>query len=235
MTDVMAPCPFCGGAAVAGEIDEPDHPDFGGHFIECAECGAATGLRFACGDDPRPLLAEQWNRRPTRRLQAMHDLVAAAAALSGESEELELDDGLGRAAVHDLWFDLDDALDAIAESAPAAVETAPDTIQAPAERLTALDLQNIGLIAQHHRDSATLRRLCAERDEALEQITRLRAPIVARPISEWGAEAGDVVWWRFPIDEPAWIGRPDDSGWPGYHTHWTPHPALPEQGDKRGG
>ena len=51
--------------------------------------------------------------------------------------------------------------------------------------------------------------------------------VVARPLDEWHEDHGDVVWWKFPIDEPAWIGCPLDSHWPGYHTHWTPHPDVP--------
>lgn len=68
---------------------------------------------------------------------------------------------------------------------------------------------------------------------------------VARPLSEWHEEIGDVLWWRFPIEEPPYCGSPRDvgrtirmtvesfgaeptvsyaqvGGWPGYHTHWTP-------------
>lgn len=37
--------------------------DAGGRYIACDACDASTGLRFACGDDPTPLLMEQWNRR----------------------------------------------------------------------------------------------------------------------------------------------------------------------------
>lgn len=53
-------------------------------------------------------------------------------------------------------------------------------------------------------------------------------PLLARPLNEWHEDMGDVVWWKFPVDEPAWIGSPLASDWPGYHTHWTPHPAVPE-------
>jgi hypothetical protein len=49
----------------------------------------------------------------------------------------------------------------------------------------------------------------------------------ARPLDEWHEDDGPVVWWKFPVDEPAWIGTPLDSDWPGYHTHWTPHPEVP--------
>jgi len=62
----LKPCPFCGNDDPQfGYIEDEGSPDNGGHFIQCTkiECGASIGLRFACGDDPRPLLAEQWNRR----------------------------------------------------------------------------------------------------------------------------------------------------------------------------
>lgn len=52
----------------------------------------------------------------------------------------------------------------------------------------------------------------------------------ARPLSEWHEDDGPVVWWKFPVDEPAWIGTPNCDDWPGYHTHWTPHPAIPTAG-----
>lgn len=52
-----------------------------------------------------------------------------------------------------------------------------------------------------------------------------------RPIDEWHEDYGDVVWWaRLEgewIGEAAWIGTPNDSDWPGYHTHWSPHPPFP--------
>ncbi|MFM1991302.1 MAG: hypothetical protein RJA99_4259 [Pseudomonadota bacterium] len=57
MSDELKPCPFCGGKAFF------DQEDGGGHFVMCDRCSASTNLRYACGDDPRPLLAEQWNRR----------------------------------------------------------------------------------------------------------------------------------------------------------------------------
>lgn len=71
----------------------------------------------------------------------------------------------------------------------------------------------------------------------------------ARPLAEWDESMGDVLWWKFPITEPPYVGSPLDlgypvevavrahgvdklvrvniGGWPGYHTHWTPLPALP--------
>lgn len=50
-----------------------------------------------------------------------------------------------------------------------------------------------------------------------------------RPIAEYHEDMGPVVWWRFPVSECAWIGMPSDYSWiPGYYTHFTPHPVVPE-------
>ena len=73
----------------------------------------------------------------------------------------------------------------------------------------------------------------------------------ARPLSEYHEDMGPVLWWKFPIDEPPYVGTPNDlgqtvavcvyvsgmqktevqtdvGGWPGYHTHWTYLPFVPE-------
>lgn len=69
-----------------------------------------------------------------------------------------------------------------------------------------------------------------------------------RPISEYHEDMGPVLWWKFPIDEPPYVGTPMDLGhtvevsvqavgvdkmmranvgaWPGYHTHFTPLPKV---------
>jgi hypothetical protein len=81
---------------------------------------------------------------------------------------------------------------------------------------------------------------------AKDQLDKLRKP---RPRSEYREEMGDVLWWRFPIEEAPYCGNPNDlgmtvemrhyvggngdiktvrtdvGGWPGYHTHWTPLPT----------
>lgn len=77
-----------------------------------------------------------------------------------------------------------------------------------------------------------------------------RDGVEARTIDEWHEDDGSVCWWALDengqwLGEPAYIGSPLDlgrayslsigehefvatlGGWPGYHTHWTPHPALP--------
>lgn len=43
-----------------------------------------------------------------------------------------------------------------------------------------------------------------------------------RPLDDWGEDYGDALWWKFPIEEPPYVGSPLDLSWPGYHTHWTP-------------
>ena len=44
----------------------------------------------------------------------------------------------------------------------------------------------------------------------------------ARPLEEWHEDYGDALWWRFPIEEPPYVGSPLSEDWTGYHTHWTP-------------
>jgi transcription elongation factor Elf1 len=58
----LLPCPFCGNAKNIAMANE-NHDHSGGYFIACPVCDASTGLRYAMGDDPRPLLIGQWNRR----------------------------------------------------------------------------------------------------------------------------------------------------------------------------
>ena len=50
----------------------------------------------------------------------------------------------------------------------------------------------------------------------------------ARPLAEYHEDMHGVVWWFFPVCEAPWIGSPYDSGWPGYHTHFTPLPPAPK-------
>ena len=53
-----------------------------------------------------------------------------------------------------------------------------------------------------------------------------------RPLEEWWEAYGDVLWWKFPIEEPPYVGSPLDENWPGYHTHWTPIPlSEPPKGE----
>lgn len=58
----LLPCPFCGNAKNIAVVNEK-HDHSGGYYIACPVCNASTGIRFACGEDPAPLLIEHWNRR----------------------------------------------------------------------------------------------------------------------------------------------------------------------------
>jgi len=76
-----------------------------------------------------------------------------------------------------------------------------------------------------NRDAAS------ERVRLKHRIRELEAAPVARPIAEYHEDYGNVLWFAWDTDdwlgEPAWIGQPLDSDWPGYHTHWLPHPPFP--------
>jgi hypothetical protein len=60
--------------------------------------------------------------------------------------------------------------------------------------------------------------------------------VAARSLSaleDWHEDNGCVLWWRLPIDEPPYVGTPNCSDWPGYHTHWQEIdcPSYNEQQD----
>ncbi|EPG5279268.1 Lar family restriction alleviation protein [Pseudomonas aeruginosa] len=59
MAEELKPCPCCGGEAVFVKLDD------GGMVAVCASrgCVASGVARYACGDEPRPLIAETWNAR----------------------------------------------------------------------------------------------------------------------------------------------------------------------------
>lgn len=43
----------------------------------------------------------------------------------------------------------------------------------------------------------------------------------ARPLADWHEDFGSVLWWKFPVVEPPYVGSPLSEDWPEYHTHWT--------------
>lgn len=50
----------------------------------------------------------------------------------------------------------------------------------------------------------------------------LEQHLIAIPFEEYHEDMGPVLWWRFPIEEPPYVGMPIDFDWAGYHTHFTP-------------
>lgn len=73
----LLPCPFCGASAAVQNESPADNS--GGYFVECKSCGASTNLRYACGDNPVPLLVEQWNARAPQAVGAQAAPVAPDA------------------------------------------------------------------------------------------------------------------------------------------------------------
>lgn len=55
----------------------------------------------------------------------------------------------------------------------------------------------------------------------------------ARPRDMWHGDHGSVLWWKFPVCEPPYVGSPLDDDFPEHVTHWTPivvPPAPAEEG-----
>ena len=42
-----------------------------------------------------------------------------------------------------------------------------------------------------------------------------------KPFHLYHEDMGPKLWWRFPIEEPPFVGTPLDTDWPGHHTHFT--------------
>jgi hypothetical protein len=64
---------------------------------------------------------------------------------------------------------------------------------------------------------------------AIHQARQALAPEVAIPGEHYHEDDGPVLWWQLPVmdQEQPWVGTPNDSDWPGYHTHYTPLPPAP--------
>lgn len=45
---------------------------------------------------------------------------------------------------------------------------------------------------------------------------------IAQHINNWKEDDGNVLWWKFPVNEPPYVGTPLDDDFPDYVTHWTP-------------
>lgn len=44
------------------------------------------------------------------------------------------------------------------------------------------------------------------------EVKAVLAAMKPRPIAEWREDMGPVLWWRFPITEPPYVGTPLDLG-----------------------
>ena len=96
-SEVLGPCPCCGSAAAFGAATGDDE---GAYFVYCttAQCGLTTNLMFACMDDPKPILAERWNRR-TVGGKCVSALEADLLEAKGYIEELDRENDRLRAAL----------------------------------------------------------------------------------------------------------------------------------------
>lgn len=52
--------------------------------------------------------------------------------------------------------------------------------------------------------------------------TSMRVYTTPRKRDDWDEGDGPVLWWRFPVCEPPYVGDPRDDDFPEYVTHWTP-------------
>lgn len=52
-------------------------------------------------------------------------------------------------------------------------------------------------------------------------------PDLARLECYWHEDIGDVLWWKFPVQEAPWVGTPNDDCWTDTYTHFTLLPEIP--------
>jgi hypothetical protein len=115
------------------------------------------------------------------------------------------------------------------------VTTERDALKAEVERLR----EERDVLASEHaecpdRQKAALALLSerAQLQEAFERATKKAAEgkrlTTPRLPAEWHEDHGTVLWWRFPVVEPPWVGSPLDDEWEeeADFTHWTPLPNV---------
>ena len=70
---------------------------------------------------------------------------------------------------------------------------------------------------------------CDSLQYAVDNARQALVPEVAIPAEQWTEDDGPVLWWMLPVMdlEAPWAGTPNDSDWPGYHTHFTLLPPAP--------
>jgi len=82
-----------------------------------------------------------------------------------------------------------------------------------------------------------------DRAEALRGIAEIEKDLLGpnprsvswevRAMDEYHEDFGAVLWWRFPVVEPPYVGSPLDDDFPNYVTHWTCI-AIPNSPDAEG-
>ena len=85
-------------------------------------------------------------------------------------------------------------------------------------------------IEQEVRGAIFGRRL--DKESIYHSIDQIKELLKLRPEAEYHEDMGSVIWWKFPIVEPPYVGSPLDEDWPNYHTHFT-RIILPEDWKKR--
>lgn len=115
------------------------------------------------------------------------------------------------------------AIKTITKSSVSTVASGPYTVEEPQ------DEDDSAMVLDANGDPMTADEIVA----ALNALSRSATAVIARPIKEWHEDMGPVTWWRLPVNEPPWVGTPNDSDWPldqpsfddplrPYYTHFTP-------------
>jgi hypothetical protein len=70
---------------------------------------------------------------------------------------------------------------------------------------------------------------CDSLQRVVDNAREALVPDFAVPRERYHEDDGPGLWWRVPVmdGKQPWVGTPNDSDWPGYHTHFTPLPPAP--------
>lgn len=207
-------------------IDWPDEPDLGHYFAEGASTtGRSQPLHTAAQVQAMGHVPPGWQPVPVESTRSMK--AAGRQALKGAADCTST----GQAVI------VFEAMCAEAPRPPAAQElvTGPcgqcKDARQPCHCAIDTMLSERGSVAVNREHYLSL----AKQAKAAQE----RKPLIARQLGEWHEDDGPVAWWAWCghgwAGEPAWIGTPNSSDWPGYHTHWTPHPQLPAAHDIKAG
>jgi len=98
------------------------------------------------------------------------------------------------------------------------------------ETIRARCSQPITEIVASPRDYFRVQQILRDRADLLAEVERL---LTVRSRDDYHEDDGPVLWWRFPIVEPPYVGTPTDETWSeheleGFYTHWSPIP-IPMQ------